>query len=110
MAVLARFPILVEAARGDAEGDAWRERCDAARRGFPAVAEQLPRVRGLAGKLLMERFIDARVGPCRRRRRACHEHPDKDARNGERCSWGTYEGAMVSDCSGTRATRETVRP
>ena len=40
------------------------------------MAEQLPRVRGLAGKLLMERFIGARVGPCRRRRRACHEHPD----------------------------------
>ena len=47
MAVFSRLPILVEAARGDAEGDAWRERCNAARRGFPAVAEQLPRVRGL---------------------------------------------------------------
>ena len=60
---------------GTPRGDAWRERCDAARRGFPTVAEQLPRVRGLAGKLLMESFIGARVEPCRRRRRACHEHP-----------------------------------
>ena len=32
------------------------------------MAEQLPRVRGLAGKLLMESFIGARVGPCRRLR------------------------------------------
>ena len=52
MAVFARFPILVEAARGDAEGDAWRERCDAARRGIP------------------------RRGGATTRRRACHEHPD----------------------------------
>ena len=83
---------------GTPRGDAWRERCDAARRDSPLWRSNYL-ARGLAGKLLH-----------RRRRRACHEHPDKDARNGKRYSWGTRMKVRWSDCSGTRATRETVRP
>ena len=62
MAVFARFPRRVGTPRGTLGANAATLPAG----GFPAVAEQLPRVRGLAGKLLMERFIGARVGPCRR--------------------------------------------
>ena len=74
----ARIPILVEASRGDAEGDAWRERLRRLPAGdSPPWRSNYLACAAWAGKLLMESFIGARVGPCRRRRRACHEHPDK---------------------------------
>ena len=81
--------ILVEAARGDAEGGTLGANAATLPAGdSPPWRSNYLACAAWPASSFMESFIGARVEPCRRRRRACHEHPDKDARNGKRMQLG----------------------